>query len=108
AHKRGDLSPEDLASTIASMVTLNRGAARAAVEAGVHAATDITGFGLAGHLHEMASAAGVEVRVAMSAVPLLPGARAHALGGSFGGLERIQAILQSKGRESIDVRDEVL
>jgi len=108
AHKRGDLSPEDLASTIASMVTLNRDAARAAVEAGVHAATDITGFGLAGHLHEMASAAGVEVRVAMSAVPLLPGARAHALGGSFGGLERNQAHFLSEGRVRLDVSDEVL
>ena len=108
AHKRGQLSPEDLASTIASMVTLNRAAARAAVDAGVHAATDITGFGLAGHLHEMAAAAGVEVRIRMSAVPLLPGARAHALGGSFGGLERNQAHFLSDGRVRLDVADEEL
>jgi len=108
AHKRGDLSPEDLASTIASMVTLNRAAARAAVEAGLHAATDITGFGLAGHLHEMAVGAGVQVRIRMSAVPLLPGARAHALGGSFGGLERNQAHFLSDGRVRLDVADEEL
>ena len=108
AHKRGDLSPEDLASTIASMVTLNRAAARAAVEAGLHAATDITGFGLAGHLHEMAVGAGVQVRIRMSAVPLLPGARAHALGGSFGGLERNQAHFLTDGRVRLDVADEEL
>jgi len=108
AHKRGNLSPEDLASTIASMVTLNRAAARAAVEAGLHAATDITGFGLAGHLHEMAVGAGVQVRIRMSAVPLLPGARAHALGGSFGGLERNQAHFLSDGRVRLDVADEEL
>src|SRR5213596_3474851 len=63
AHKNGALSPEDLASTIESMVGLNREAARAAVDAGVHAATDITGFGLAGHAHEMASEAGVGIRI---------------------------------------------
>src|SRR5512132_4400861 len=42
AHKNGALAPEDLASVVASMVTLNRAAARAAVEAGLHAATDVT------------------------------------------------------------------
>jgi selenide,water dikinase len=108
AHKRGDLSPEDLASTIASMVALNRDAARAAVEARVHAATDITGFGLAGHLHEMAVAAGVNVRIRMSKVPLLPGAREHALGGSFGGLERNQAHFLSDGRVRLELEDEEL
>jgi len=98
AHKNGALSPEDLASTIASMTRLNRAAARAAVEAGVHAATDITGFALAGHAHEMAEHSGVGVRIDASAVPLLPGARAHALGASFGGLERNQAYFLTEGR----------
>jgi len=89
AHKNGDLAPEDLASVIASMVALNRAAARAALDAGLHAATDITGFGLAGHAHEMAERSGVGVRIDASAVPLLPGARSHAERGvSFGGLER--------------------
>ncbi len=98
AHKRGDLSTEDLASTVASMVALNREAARAAVAANVHAGTDITGFGLAGHAHEMAERSGVAVRIAMSAVPLLPGAREHALGTSFGGLERNQSYFLTDGR----------
>ena len=108
AHKRGDLSPEDLASTIASMVALNRAAARAAVEAGVHAATDVTGFGLAGHAHEMATGAGVEVRIRMTDVPLLPGARAHTAGTTFGGLERNQAHFLADGRVRIEGSDEAL
>jgi len=108
AHKRGDLSPEDLASTVASMVASNREAARAAVDAGVHAATDVTGFGLAGHAHEMAVGAGLEVRIHMADVPLLPGARAHASGTSFGGLERNQAHFLAEGRVRIDGADEAL
>ncbi len=108
AHKRGHLSPEDLASTIASMVALNRAAAAAAVEAGLHAATDITGFGLAGHAHEMASQAGLAIRIRMGAVPLLPGAREHAQGSSFGGLERKQAYFLKEDRVRFELADEAL
>jgi selenide,water dikinase len=108
AHKRGALAPEDLASAIASMITLNRAAARAAIDAGVHAATDITGFGLAGHAHEMAERAGVQIRLRMSAVPLLPGAREHADGTSFGGLERNQAHFLAEGRVRLEVDDPAL
>jgi selenide,water dikinase len=108
AHKNGALSTEDLASTIASMVRLNRDAARAAIDAGVHAATDITGFGLAGHAHEMASEAGVGIRISMKTVPLLPGARTHALGSSFGGLERNQAHFLADGRVRFELEDEAL
>src|SRR3989449_9982324 len=54
AHKAGAVDPADLAPAIASMVALNRDAARAAVDAELHAATDVTGFGLVGHAHEMA------------------------------------------------------
>jgi selenide,water dikinase len=89
AHKNGTLDAADLASAIASMVTLNRGAGQAAVDAELHAATDITGFGLAGHAHEMADQSKVGVRIRASVVPLLPGARKHTEAGiSFGGLER--------------------
>lgn len=108
AHKRGDLSAEDLASTVASMVALNRAASRAAVQAGLHAATDVTGFGLAGHAHEMAVGAGVEIRIRMADVPLLPGARAHASGSSFGGLERNQAHYLAERRVRIEGTDEAL
>jgi selenide,water dikinase len=108
AHKNGQLSPEDLASTIASMVALNRPAARAAVAAGLHAATDITGFGLVGHAHEMAERAGVSVRLSAPAVPLLPGAREHAVNADFGGLERNSKYFLEAGRVRFDGVDDVL
>jgi selenide,water dikinase len=109
AHKRGALAAEDLASTIASMVALNRDASRAAVEAGVHAATDVTGFGLAGHAHEMAERSGVAIRIRMADVPLLPAARDHAATGiSFGGLERNQSHYLADGRVRLDVADAAL
>jgi selenide,water dikinase len=71
------------------MVALNRAAAQAAVDAELHAATDVTGFSLVGHAYEMAERSSVSVRIRASLVPLLPGARRHAESGiSFGGLER--------------------
>jgi selenide,water dikinase len=108
AHKKGALSPEDLASVVASMVMLNRGAARAAVEAGLHAATDVTGFALAGHAHEMAEQSGVGVWIKAGLVPLLPGALEHARGASFGGLERNRAHFLAGGRVRFDGVDEEL
>jgi selenide,water dikinase len=108
AHKNGALAPEDLASTIASMVTLNRGAARAAIEAGLHAATDITGFGLAGHAHEMAERSGVQVRIRAEAVALLPGAREHAASVSFGGLDRNRSHFLADERVRFDGVDKVM
>ncbi len=92
AHKNGALDAADLASAIASMVALNRAAAQAAVDAELHAATDVTGFSLAGHAYEMAERSSVTVRIRASLAPLLPGARRHAESGiSFGGLERNRA-----------------
>ena len=103
AHKNGDLAPEDLASAVASMVALNRDAARAAVEAGLHAATDVTGFALAGHAHEMAERSKVGIRIDAAAVPLLPGARSHAdRGVTFGGLERNTAYFVGEGHVRFD------
>jgi selenide,water dikinase len=60
---------------IAAMTTLNRKASRAALEAGVRAATDVTGFGLLGHLYKMARASGVTAVVDAAAVPYLDDAR---------------------------------
>src|SRR2546425_11951678 len=67
------------------MTTLNAGAARAMTEAGVHAATDVTGFGLLGHLHTLLAASGVAAEVATRAVPLLPRARELAERGAIPG-----------------------
>ena len=89
AHKQGDLPAADLASVVASMTALNRAAGLAAVEAGLHAGTDITGFALVGHAYEMAERSGVGIRISAGDVPLLPGARMHAERGvDFGGPQR--------------------
>lgn len=56
------------------MTHLNAGAALAAREAAVRAATDVTGYGLLGHLREMAQASGLSARIRASEVPVLPGA----------------------------------
>lgn len=61
-------------AAVASMTTLNRGAAEAMLRAGAHAATDVTGYGLLGHLRELAWASRVVVRLHAGAIPLLPGA----------------------------------
>ncbi len=64
------------AAAIASMMQLNRHASHLALAAHLRAATDVTGFGLLGHLWEMAERSNVTVTVAAAAVPLLPGALA--------------------------------
>ncbi len=70
ALKQG-LETEDSARTvIESMATLNAAAAEAMQQVMVHAATDITGFGLVGHVHEMALASGVAVELRAAEVPL--------------------------------------
>ncbi len=107
AHKQGDCSAADLASAIASMTTLNREASRAALEAGLHAATDVTGFALVGHAHEMAERSGVGLRITASAVPLLPGAREHAERGlDFGGPQRNREHFLQAGRVQLEGIDD--
>ena len=69
--KRGVVSPEAEAEVIEVMATLNKGAAEAAIEVGVHAVTDVTGFGFLGHLHEMLQASGCSAEVYAEAVPVL-------------------------------------
>ena len=60
-------------AAVASMTTLNDVASRIAVRYGVRAATDVTGFGLTGHLHKMARGSGVAMDIEVDAIPLLPG-----------------------------------
>jgi selenium donor protein len=75
AIKRGVVDALVAQRAVDCMVELNRGAAAAMVAAGAIAATDVTGFGLLGHLHELAHASGVVARLDLSAVPVLPGVR---------------------------------
>jgi selenide,water dikinase len=76
---RGDRLAMDAA--VAAMLQSNRLAAEAALAGGVRCATDVTGFGLLGHLSEMAAASGVGAQVSAESVPLLPDARELAAGG---------------------------
>ncbi len=75
AARQGKARAEWLEGATASMLQLNRHAMHLAREARVRAATDVTGFGLLGHLWEMAERSGVAVEVIAGAVPLLDGAR---------------------------------
>jgi selenide,water dikinase len=71
AVKRGIAAPLEEAVTV--MVTLNRDAAAAARAAAVHAMTDVTGFGLLGHLHELALASNTSAELDAAAVPAIEG-----------------------------------
>ncbi|SFM78472.1 selenide, water dikinase SelD [Marinobacter pelagius] len=72
ASKKGKVSAEDLEVAVKSMATLNNvGEAFAQVD-GVHAMTDVTGFGLAGHLLEICRGSGLRATVSRSAIPVLP------------------------------------
>ena len=75
AAKAGVTDDATLAGAVAAMRQLNREASEVMQEAGVKAATDITGFGLIGHLLGMLRASGTGAALSMSSVPLLPGVR---------------------------------
>jgi selenide,water dikinase len=78
AIKVGRASDDMIMTTTRTMKTLNKSASDAMVEAGAKGATDITGFGLLGHLHEMLHTSGVSARLTMSRVPVIEGVRALA------------------------------
>lgn len=81
-HKAtGEVFPQ----AVATMTALNRAAAEAALAAGAVCATDVTGFGLLGHLHKLARASGVTARLEAAAVPYLEGAREAAAAGYVSG-----------------------
>jgi selenide,water dikinase len=72
AIKRGVADAAAIQAVTESMRTLNRAASKAMVGVGVHACTDVTGFGLLGHLYEMLSASDVAAVVHSDALPILP------------------------------------
>lgn len=88
ALKRELISEDDLDETIEWAARLNLYAAQAMQNAGVSAATDVTGYGLLGHLSEMLDASGVGARLRLSEIPLLDRARELAADGCYpGGLK---------------------
>ncbi len=98
-HKAtGEVFPQ----AVAAMTELNRAAAEAALAAGAVCATDVTGFGLLGHLHKLARACGVTARVDAAAVPYLEGARAalaagHVSGGTRRNLDWVRPHVDAPG-----------
>jgi selenide,water dikinase len=74
AAKRGLAGPDAVARATEVMTTLNADASRAALAADVHAMTDVTGFGLLGHLHELCEASGVAAEVEARSAPAIDGA----------------------------------
>jgi selenide,water dikinase len=85
ALKKGQLSATGYRAMIDTTTQLNRAGAQLAQIDGVHAITDVTGFGLGGHLLEMCRGSGLAARVRMREVPLLDGVRDLAAGGVFTG-----------------------
>ena len=105
AIKRGKCPPEVAEAAIEAMTTLNDVAGRALAPHKVSAATDVTGFGLLGHLREMCRASEVGARVELSRVPVLDGAVdlleiGMWAGGSQRNLESIEAFVESSIPES--------
>jgi selenide,water dikinase len=98
ALKAGEAADEVVAAAIESMARLNAAAGAAMMEIGVDAATDITGFGLLGHLGEMVAACGHGAELRAAAVPLLPGtldllAKGYLPGGSRRNLQSLEGRL---------------
>lgn len=85
ALKNGLTREEDVATAVSSMKTLNKKAAEAAQMAQAHSLTDITGFGLLGHAHEMAHLSLADFHFELSKLPWLPGAVSYGEAGAFPG-----------------------
>jgi selenide,water dikinase len=98
AIKRGRATDDQIAAAVATMTELNAAASEAMVEAGAEAATDVTGFGLLGHLHNVLRGSGVSAEVDAAAVPLLGGALELAADG----------VVPGGTRKNLDYLDDVV
>lgn len=103
AFKRGGAGARQLQPAVSVMTQLNASASEAAVSVGVRAATDITGFGLIGHLHRMLTASGAAAELSALRVPMLPGAvelarQGFVPGGTRANLERLRPFVLADAR----------
>ena len=116
AAKSDALDPETLETAIRTMTTLNRAAAEAmqiigiGANAAIHAATDITGFGLLGHLSHVARASEVTLNIESTAVPLLPRAlelanAGYTTGGGGANAAYLDALVTFADSVPLDLRD---
>lgn len=106
ALKRGAASSQAVDTAVASMAALNAEAAAEARRAGATGATDITGFGLLGHLLSMAQASGVDAEVAAPAVAVLPETReltiaGYVPGGTSRNLAHVEGSLDADGLDEV-------
>ena len=97
AAKQGVVSDEVLQGAVDTMATLNQRASEAMMEVGPHACTDVTGFGLMGHLEGMVRGSEVAARIHLGKIPILPGvqellAQGVAPGGTHRNLEGVEPI----------------
>jgi selenide,water dikinase len=108
AFKRDRLSIDYYTAAVRWMAELNATAARMMLEYEVHAATDITGFGLAGHATKMAEGSGVSLLIEESDLPLLPGALELCREGMIpGGGKRNREFFGPRVKVSEEVADEI-
>ncbi len=110
AVKADLLTEAQFAPTVAAMTALNKVARDAAIGADIHACTDITGFGLAGHACEMAEGSGVGIELYAQALPLLPHARDLAVmgivpGGTYRNREYFDSRVTMDNRVPLPVQD---
>ena len=104
AIKAGTAPPEAVSAAVASMTTLNRAASEAMMRAGVRAATDVSGYGLLGHLANLLKQSGVAAEVEGASVPVLPGvaeliAEGHVPGGTRRNLEDLATSVDFGGSD---------
>jgi len=106
ALKRGTADDTHVRTAIESMKTLNAAASRAMVSVGARSATDVTGFGLLGHLFEMVSASGVAAELDFAAIPFLPGTLDYARDGvNTGGGRNNRSYLGDRVTFAPDISD---
>jgi len=109
ALKRDALGEDDLADAVHVMTTLNAGAMRAALASGVRAATDVTGFGLLGHLGNLLTASRLAAELYLWRTPVLAGSRELAAAGYIpGGTQRNLAASTARWEPEIETVDRVL
>ncbi len=111
ANKRGKTTGDELAEAVEMMATLNAGAARAMQSVHAKCATDVTGFGLLGHLHEMAKGSGLMAELSYASIPILEAARRLVVecgvpGGSRRNLSHLQPHLT--WQNNLDENDRLL
>lgn len=109
ALKRGILDESELAEAIGVMTMLNDGAAQAAVAHGATAATDVTGFGLLGHLRNILEASRVGAQLDVARLPILPGAVELAAQGSVpGGTRRNLEAVSVEWSDNVSPMEQLL